>query len=104
MAEVEDFVNFRVKRSLVTTIEPPAGSLPEGVLAVNIIDKKLWIGDVNGNPQSLGGAAAVASLTDLTPTAPVVGDFWYHTTLGKLYIYYNDGTSSQWVEIGPGVV
>ena len=32
------------------------------------------------------------------PTNPSNGDQWYNTIDGVLYIYYNDGNSSQWVE------
>jgi hypothetical protein len=34
------------------------------------------------------------------PSTPNVGDLWWNDTNGVLYIYYNDGTSSQWVEVG----
>ncbi len=34
------------------------------------------------------------------PVSPNVGDLWWNTTNTVLYIYYNDGTSSQWVQVG----
>jgi Chaperone of endosialidase len=46
-------------------------------------------------------AAAVAGAKTTTsataPATPNVGDLWYDTVGGQLYIYYNDGNSSQWV-------
>ena len=36
------------------------------------------------------------------PTDPDEGRLWYDSDDGKLYIYYNDGSSTQWVEIGGG--
>jgi len=33
------------------------------------------------------------------PTQANVGDLWWNSNNGVLYIYYNDGTSSQWVEV-----
>jgi hypothetical protein len=35
-----------------------------------------------------------------SPTPPVDGEVWYNSDDGRTYIYYNDGTSSQWVEFG----
>ena len=29
------------------------------------------------------------------------GNLWYHTELGRLFIYYNDGSSAQWVDAAP---
>jgi hypothetical protein len=43
-------------------------------------------------------AASVAS--DTAPTNPQVGQLWFDTDTGELYVYYNDGSSSQWVEVG----
>jgi len=40
--------------------------------------------------------AFTASAT--APVSPVVGDEWVDTDTGILYTYYNDGSSSQWVE------
>ena len=41
--------------------------------------------------------AAITSAT--APTTPQNGDIWFNTNDGTLYTYYNDGTSSQWVEL-----
>jgi hypothetical protein len=46
------------------------------------------------------GAGIGAVLGDTPPIAPVAqtGTLWFNTSTGKLYIYYNDGTSLQWVQ------
>jgi hypothetical protein len=38
-------------------------------------------------------------IASTTPSNPNVGDLWWNDTNAVLYIYYNDGTSSQWVEV-----
>jgi hypothetical protein len=38
-------------------------------------------------------------LSDTAPAAPSDKDIWIDTTTGISYIRWNDGTSSQWVEI-----
>jgi hypothetical protein len=40
---------------------------------------------------------AAVNISDVSPTNPVVGDTWFSSTDGAYYVYYNDGTSSQWV-------
>ena len=46
------------------------------------------------------GAGIGAVLGDTPPVAPIAqtGTLWFNTTTGKLYIYYNDGNSLQWVQ------
>lgn len=50
----------------------------------------------------LSNAEAVigAALGDVPPTGSTVqtGTIWFNTSNGRLYIYYNDGTSTQWVQ------
>lgn len=41
--------------------------------------------------------AAITSVT--APTNPQNGDIWFDTDDGTMYVYYNDGTSSQWTEM-----
>ena len=46
-----------------------------------------------------------ASITQTTaPSGAVDGDFWWDDETGSLYIYYNDGSSSQWVQFNNSVV
>jgi len=37
------------------------------------------------------------TVSDTPPAAPVVGTGWFDSTAAQLYIWFNDGTSSQWV-------
>jgi hypothetical protein len=37
--------------------------------------------------------------SDTAPSNPVVGQLWFDTTVLKTFVYYNDGSSNQWVEI-----
>ncbi len=35
------------------------------------------------------------------PLGPLAGDLWWNTNLGKMFLYYYDGTTTQWVETSP---
>ena len=63
--------------------------------------------DLSGAPSSgsSGGSTGGASTTvsDTAPSSPSAGDFWYNSSTLGLFIYYNDGNSSQWVQVSGGV-
>ena len=41
---------------------------------------------------------ASVTTSDTPPVNPVSGDQWFYTVDGTMFVYYSDGTSSQWVE------
>ena len=55
----------------------------------------------NGAWGSIGGNVAVSSPA---PSNAVEGDLWYDTDDGRLFVYYNDGTTTQWVDASPNGV
>lgn len=60
-----------------------------------VYDGSQW---VNQDP---GGGGLTVSAT--APASPDSGDMWFNSTDGKTYVYYADGDSSQWVEVGASV-
>ena len=44
-------------------------------------------------------ASSATATTSIAPSNPLYGDFWYDSSDGSLSVYYNDGDSSQWVEV-----
>ena len=44
-----------------------------------------------------GGGTGVGSIGDTPPANPHNGDLWFDTVGGNLYIYFDDGSSQQWV-------
>jgi hypothetical protein len=57
---------------------------------------------VNGSvvDVSISGGSAV-SIGTIAPSSPSAGNLWYNSNLGRTFIYYNDGDSSQWVDAAP---
>ncbi len=42
------------------------------------------------------------TIGDAPPTDPIIYPLWWDSTVGKPYLYYTDGNSTQWVEFAPG--
>jgi len=51
---------------------------------------------VDGEIESIIGLVVSSAAK---PSSPGVGDAWFDTVTGNLYIYSNDGDSSQWVQV-----
>jgi hypothetical protein len=47
-----------------------------------------------------GGGASVTT-SDTAPSTPTDGDLWYDSVGGRLYVYYEDPNTSQWVDAAP---
>ena len=50
-----------------------------------------------------GGGGSSVTMSNTAPAGASTGDQWWDTESGRLYIYYDDGTSSQWVDASPGI-
>jgi len=65
-------------------------------------DTLVWDG-INSKfvPGAGGGGGGGASITtsETAPTEPVEGDMWFNSATFALFLYYNDGDSTQWVQI-----
>ena len=61
-------------------------------------------GTVDGRDVAADGAKLddLITVSDTAPSTPSSGDLWYDSSVQVLYIYYNDGSSSQWVEVLAG--
>lgn len=59
----------------------------------------LWDATNNVWRWSLNNVSVV--IQSLAPGSPSPGQLWWNTDVGRLYIYYTDADSSQWVEASP---
>jgi len=50
-------------------------------------------------PTGVSGSQIV--MGDTPPATPNPGQLWFNSALGQLFIWYSDGTSSQWVPTNP---
>lgn len=94
-----------LKKSSTANAVPAAGSLQPGELAVNLADGKLYTKTVGGTVILVGsGATGGVTISTTPPASPTAGQLWWDSTYGNLKVYYNDGTSSQWVDAYTGAV
>lgn len=61
-----------------------------------------WVWD-NANTcwKSTSTYAQTVTVSSTQPGSPTVGQLWWSQDYGRLFVYYNDGDSTQWVEANP---
>ena len=81
-----------------------------GELAVNYsdADPAIFIKDAADNIIRIGGVGSISDdgqveipSTINPPATPEPGNLWYNPEDGRLYVYYDDGNSQQWVDASP---
>ena len=96
----------------VITAAPVTGSagfnMPHGTAPTTLANGDVWTttaglyARINGatiGPYATAVAVAAVSISDTAPGAPVNGQLWWSSLTGNLMISYNDGTSTQWVQV-----
>ena len=107
-------MKIQLKRSNVlvenNARQPTAGQMEYGELAVNYntTDPAIFIKDSNNNIVRIAGKYNIADdgqvelpATPTPPSNPKAGNLWYNNVDGRLYIYYTDEDTSQWVDASP---
>ena len=88
----------------LTSAGTPVASLPDGAIAIDTTNAKLFFrsGSTWNEVTGGGGGGGGGSLTVATtaPVSPSEGDLWYESDSGITFVYYD----SYWVEIGPSVI
>lgn len=107
-------MKIQLKRSNVLTAgfakEPTASQLEYGELAINYNtdDPAIFLKDSNNNIIRISGVGNIADdgqvelpASTTPPSNPVSGNLWYNSDDGRLYIYYADADTEQWVDASP---
>lgn len=77
------------------------GTYPVGGLVIPAGSTPTSAGGVGSGKWAVGKANGVASaivMSDTIPPAPTPGLLWLDTTIGILFVYFDDGSSFQWIE------
>jgi len=85
-------------------IQSAGNAIGTGITTLNFIGAGNTFA-VNGTTVDIsiagGGGGASVSISTEAPSNPSEGDLWYNSILGRTFIYYNDDSSSQWVDSAP---
>jgi hypothetical protein len=68
----------------------------------DIIDAAIKEAGSGGDSGGNGDNGTSVTISESPPSTSTPGNLWWESDTGILYIYYDDGTSSQWVSIGGG--
>lgn len=59
---------------------------------------------VNANGYWLGVTPNVVTTSNSAPSPALPGSLWWDTDISTMFVYYDDGSSAQWVEANPQVL
>jgi hypothetical protein len=85
----DDGVSFKISSNIIVGSATGGASGAMGPGTLNVA------GGYYVNGVAIGGTAVAVS--DTPPATPAQGNQWWDSVGGQLYVYINDGTSSQWV-------
>ena len=107
-------MKLQLKRSNVLDAgaakQPTASQLEYGELAINYntTDPAIFLKDSSNNVIRISGVDNIADdgqvelpASTTPPLNPDTGNLWFNSDDGRLYIYYNDGNTVQWVDASP---
>ena len=77
----------------------PSTALANGALAVDTTNDTFYFRS-SGSWQEVSGGGASLTVSDTAPGSPEAGNLWFESDTGRTLVYYADGSSNQWVEIG----
>ena len=83
----------------LTTSGAPTATLGDGAIAIDTTNDTFYFRS-NGTWQEVSGGGASVTVSDAAPSSPDPGNLWYESDTGSMFIYYDDGSTSQWVEVG----
>lgn len=82
----------------------PAGTTAQrpGTPAAGYIRYNSTTGKFEGYGSAWGNIGGGAAIGDTPPANPGAGDLWWNSADGRMYVYYTDANSSQWVDLSAG--
>ena len=93
---------IKLRRTSTSGSVPTTAQLALGEVAINTYDGDMYIKKSVSGTESivhLNRGSVFFTQSASAPSSPLEGDMWRDEDDLKTYIYYNDGSSSQWVEI-----
>lgn len=95
--DIDAAVGFTICTSSTRPSTPWAG---QPIFETDTLTPYIW----SGSAWVVAGGGGSIEISSTAPSTPGNGDLWWDSDDGKLYIYYDDGSSQQWVDAaGPSV-
>jgi hypothetical protein len=95
--DIDAAVGFTICTNATRPGSPWTG---QSIFETDTGDSFIW----DGSAWQPGGGGGSIEISATAPSSPAAGDLWWDSDNGNLYIYYDDGTSQQWVAAnGPQV-
>jgi hypothetical protein len=95
--DIDAAVGFAIVTSSTRPSTPWTG---QSIFETDTESSFIW----DGSAWMPGGGGGSIEISATAPSSPGEGDLWWDSDNGNLYIYYDDGTSQQWVAAnGPQV-
>lgn len=93
-------IQIQIRRDTAANWASVNSILAQGESGFETDTSKLKIGNGTSawNVLNYFGGGNILAVSATAPVSPTAGNQWYDTTTGIIYIYFNDGTSSQWVQ------
>lgn len=97
-----NLIDAAVGMTIVTSTTRPASPWAGQIIfETDTLVPYVWDGSAW---QVAGGGGGSIEISSTAPSSPSAGDLWWDSDDGKMFIYYDDGTTSQWVDAaGPSV-
>ena len=99
-----DAIDLTKITAIATTLPTlPDALYPAGALiGIGAVAPYLLYRSAGSAWDQIGGAGGGGSIeiSDTAPATPDEGNLWFDSTTGKTFIWYVDGSSDQWVEVG----
>lgn len=100
IASTPNVSNVTIVSPSAPTMRDNGGTLRKGDRWYDTLTgvESIWIETFGGEWKKIITQAKV--VTDIMPPErPLDGSLWYRPDIGKLYVYYVDGDSAQWVNV-----
>ena len=72
-----------------------------GIRASGIVTASAFSGDGSALTGITASGVVSVQISESAPGSPSVGDLWYNSSVGRIFIYYADDNSDQWVDAAP---
>lgn len=72
-----------------------------GITYTGLVTATSFYGDGSNLTGVASSASSAVAISTSAPSSPSVGDLWFNENYGRTLIYYDDGSSAQWIDASP---